>query len=652
MKPDDKKKQLKQKSLGKKGDSGKRDVPTGNYWMWFALAGVLLATFAIYFKAIRFEALYTWDDNLYVSENPDIRLLNWVSVKTLFTSFYVGNYQPLTMLLYALEYKLGSGSASLFHFTSILLHLFNTCLVFVLIRKISPSGAVTALITAAFFAVHPLHVESVAWISERKDVLYSFFFLLSLIQYVTYRSSGKQKHLYFALVFFLLSCLSKSAAVVLPVLFLLFDYYSNRKLSLKMILEKIPFFILSLIFGIVAIYSQGKAAQLMTPKMTFLEHTAVVCQSTLSYLFKAILPIRLSAIYPYPVELGNTALPLWYYLSIPAVLLFIVGIVYSRKWGKDIVFGFGFFIIAILLELQIVSIGRAPMADRYSYIPYIGLFFLFGKLCEHLSEKLKFKSFQFYKRLWLVPLFGFIAFTVIANNRIEAWENDEVLFKDVLTKYPYEITSNLNTGFYYMDYCSLKKVNSGSESEQYLYKALDCFNSVLEHDSTIYRSYYNYDKTLCDTWYNIGITKAALNDHPGAIQSYSVSIKLNPGNSSAFNNRGSEKMKLDDYPGAIRDFDKASALSPKTDYIYFNRAKAKVRINDLTGALQDYNTTLALTPAYANAYSGRAYIKYRMKDLEGASNDYGKAITLNPQDQESVKNREILISILEKAKKH
>ena len=224
-----------------------------NKWAWIALTIVVIATFIIYFRALRYDLLFYWDDNLYISDNGHLKELHWANIKLFFTSFYAWNYQPLTMLTYAVEYNAGGGKSWLFHFDNILVHVLNTCLVFVLIRKISPGNNLAALVTAAFFAVHPMHVESVAWVAERKDVLWSFFFLLSLIMYAGYLKSRRFRHLVFTAVFFLLSCLCKPAAVILPLLMFLFDYYEGRKFSRMMVLEKIPFFIISLIFGFIAI---------------------------------------------------------------------------------------------------------------------------------------------------------------------------------------------------------------------------------------------------------------------------------------------------------------------------------------------------------------------------------------------------------------
>ena len=218
-------------SQQKKPLRGSENTP--NKWLWFALAIVFLSTFAIYFQALNFDLLFSWDDNVYISNNVALKDLHWANIKQFFTEFYAGNYQPITMLMYAIEYKVVANSPMLYHFNNILLHILNTGLVFILIRKISPKNDIAALVTAAFFAIHPMHVESVAWVAERKDVLYSFFFLISLIFYTNYLQSKKTHLLFFSGAFFVLSCFSKSAAVVLPLVMLFGNLNIPDQMSLN-----------------------------------------------------------------------------------------------------------------------------------------------------------------------------------------------------------------------------------------------------------------------------------------------------------------------------------------------------------------------------------------------------------------------------------
>ena len=536
-----------------------------NRWVWLALAVVIITTFAIYFKAIHFEIFYCWDDNVYIRENNFIKALRWENIKSIFSTFYFGNYHPFTTLFYAIEYKTGHGDFSVFHFNNILLHLINTVLVFVFIRKISPSNQAVALITAAFFAVHPMHVESVAWVSERKDVLYTFFFLLSLIFYSDYLKSQKIKHLLLAFFLFVFSCFSKSAAVVLPWILLLLDYYAGRKISRKMFLEKIPFFIISLIFGIVAIYSQKSsgAIQNMAPTMTFMEHLATIAHSFVTYIFKAFVPVGLSAYYPYPSELGTSTLPLIYYLSFFIVALLVFFVWYSRKWGKDIVFGFLFFVITIILVLQIIPIGAASMAERYTYIPYIGLFFIVGKLFETSSGTVK-AGKKLKNGLLIVLALGFITFSAITNERVKKWENEEILFSEVIARHPGVGIAYLNRGnYYYSYYANTLFVNDFFKRKTHIEKAARDFESALKCDLS--------KDNKVKAYFNLGTAKKDLGDYTGAIKDLDSAIKIDNGYYNAYNNRGAAKYMVNDYQGAIDDWNRAIELNPHLTEAISNR---------------------------------------------------------------------------------
>ena len=571
-----------------------------NKWIWFALAVIFLTTFAIYFKAIKFDLLNLWDDNIYVTNNADIKNLFWTNIKLFFTNFYAGNYQPITILMYAIEYKLVGNSSSLYHLNNIILHILNTFLVFVLIRKISPKNVTVALITAAFFAVHPMHVESVAWVAERKDVLYSFFFLLSLIIYTRYLKSQNLMILILAGILFVLSCLSKSAAVILPLVMLLIDYYSNRKYSWKMFVEKIPFFAISLIFGIIAMHSQKAAIQDVLSKISVIDHVSLVLYSFLCYILKAFIPINLSAVYPYPIEIGGT-LPMIYYMSILFVGLLLFFVWYSRRWGKDVVFGFVFFIITILLVLQFVPVGGAIMADRYTYIPYIGIFFIVGKLFENLSVRIN------TKYMLIALAFGFIIFSSISYDRVKMWENDDTLFSDVINKYPYCTIAHFNRGCYNLNYnAQIVFANNNEKREMNINNAIKDFDETLKLDEKYVGANYN---------------------------------------------RGCAKYMLKDYTGAIKDYDKAIALNPKDASSYFNRGNTKKEVNDYFGAIKDFDKTIELTPSFVNAYNNRSILKCMLKDYKGTIADYDKIIELNPKDTTTIKNRKIVESLLENSKK-
>ena len=567
-----------------------------NKWILFGLLIVVLTTVAIYSKAIMFDFLASWDDNLYITFNSHIKGLEWSNIKLFFTQFYAGNYQPFVLLMYAIEYKLVGNSAILFHLDNLLFHLINTFLVFVFIRKIAPKNSLTALITASFFAVHPMHVESVAWISERKDVLYSFFFLLSLIEYVNYLQSNKRKHLVFVGLLFFCSCMCKSAAVILPMVLLLLDYYYNRKFALKVVFEKISFVIISFVFGIVAIQSQHSAIQHLPANISIFDRISLVSFSLISYVFKAIVPLKLSAIYPYPVEINSGLLPPQYFLS----LVILCGLIYfvwsSRKRGKDIIFGFLFFIITIFLVLQFLPVGGATMADRYTYIPYIGLFFIIGKYVEYLSTKWNIK--------YIITSFllGIIIFSFLTYERVQKWENDETLFTDVIDKYPKCDIAYNNLGCFYLNYYG-KNIYSRDAKKREFY---------------IKKSIENFDNA----------------------------IKIKPSDVNSIFNRGCAISELKDKKASIEDFSKVIELDNNNASAYYNRGNTKKDLNDLVGALKDYNKAIELDPKFIPAYNNRSMIKCILKDYKGTIDDYNKMIELNPKDTITLKNKKVIQVLL------
>ncbi len=661
MKVKENKPKKPQSKLNSQKTAKKSENQNFSKWVWFFLAGIFITTFIIYLKAIGYNLLLYWDDNFYITANDHIKDLNWTTVKLIFSNFYASNYQPLVMLFYAVEYKLGSGQAQIFHFINILFHLLNTYLVFVLVKKIAPKNVFVALITAAFFAVHPMHVESVAWVSERKDVMYSFFFLLGLVSYVKYLDQKTYKRLIITLIFFVLSCLSKSAAVVFPMVMLLIDYYLSRKIDRKMIFEKIPFFLVSLVFGFVALYSQKSSGVLedWAPKMSFIEHMSVIAFSFCSYIFKAFIPINLSAIYPYPMEIGHT-LPVLYYLSLLFVIIILFFVGFSYRWGKDILFGFLFFIITIILVLQFLPVGSAIMADRYTYIPYIGLFIIVGKVFDYFYSKAKNRqAFRKYSLAFL--LFLFFIFSAVSFVRVSVWKNDETLFSDAINKYPNCSIAYVNRGNYYNGYLANQVYKGNTENEiKYINLAIKDFENAIKYELI--------PKNNWRAYFNLGLAHGNAGDIAGAVEDFNKSIELNADNRYGFLSRGvhylnyyannvyiNDKAKREFYINkAVSDFESSLALSSSRDekiVLYKNLGVAKVQLGDYNGAIRFYDKLIDLDPKNADAYVKRSDARYQIKDYQGAFDDCNKAIELDPGNTITVKNREIVRAILESSKK-
>jgi protein O-mannosyl-transferase len=603
-----------------------------NLFLKYALPIILGLTAILYFRAF-FNDYVFWDDNIYVKDNADIGDFSVSGLKTIFTSYYVGCYQPLTMLIYMITYAWAGASPYAYHLVNVLLHLMNVWLVFKLAEKLS-GKQVTAIVVAFLFAVHPMHVESVVWIAELKDVLYTFFYLLSLLMYIRYIESGFKIKLYiYTLLIFTASMLSKSAAVTLPVLLIGIDIYKQRKFTIKALMEKIPLLALSVFFGILALLSQhaGETGSDPTLGFGFINKIFLISYSVVFYIVKSVAPVDLSAMHYFPF-IKNGALPWYYYASLPALLAIIWSVVRRNAFRKEIIFGFFFFLVTISLTLQIIPFGNAIVSERYTYVPYIGLFFIAGQWIS-LSSNNRIRSYGIAILSVLI-----IIFSVQTFRRIGVWKNGEILFTEVIKKNPDQFYGYYNRGI-------IRENNKDGNG------ALLDFNRAIKLDPTQSDIYFNrggvycmlgepnyairdFSKTIelnpifAKGYYNRGNVYDGLGEVKSAMRDYSMAIILDPEMAEAYSNRCLLKSTQGDYSGALKDIDKAVELTPKDVEVYFKRGYVQALKGDYQSAISDYDHCLELKPDYDRIYLNRGNARLSMNDLAGACEDWNKAMTL------------------------
>jgi len=534
------------------------------------LAVVLVLTLIVFSNTLKNDFIVNWDDDGYVLNNPTIQHLDKASVKEIFSSFHMGNYHPLTTLTYAIEYDKFKVNPKPYHCINLILHLLNVILVFFFVKGLTKKN-LAALITCALFAIHPMHVESVAWISELKDVLYTFFFLLSLMLYTRFSEKNKLSLYFISLVMFFLSLLSKSAAVVLPLVLLLIDYYQNKKTDIKNLLLKVPFFLLAILLGIIALKSQDAQAQHLTPNYSLFNSFFVASYALGFYILKFFIPIQLSAFYPHPVMTGST-LPIIYYLS----PLIIAGFIYLTfriiKEKKLILFCLLFLFVTIALVLQFFPVGGAVVADRYTYVPYIGLAFLLAVYAEkiYLSQKNK------QSKLTVVFLVIVLFCSVLSFNRNSVWANGVVLFDDVIEKQP--------DAFYAYHSRGIAYYYTGNYTE-----SLKDYNKAIELNNT-----YGL------TFYNRGLTQMMLKQYEEASQSFSRTIELIPTHDQAYNDRAIARYNLNKFVDAINDYSKSIELNPQNPRAFYNRGVTYFRVNDMENSCADWHKASELGLKQAN----------------------------------------------------
>jgi len=574
--------------------------------VWLGL--IVILTIIVYSPL--FKADFTnWDDPKYIDENPLIMNFGWNSFKQIFSGFFMGHYHPLTMISIAFDHFLFSNNAIGYHFMNLLLHIFNTILVFLLIGKLQADKKIT-IVCCLLFAVHPMHVESVAWISERKDVLFALFFLLSSYIYTLYYDDRKSKWYILSILFFILACLSKSAAITLPICLLGIDYLKGRSLKdPKIYFEKVPFLILSLLFGILSIYA-NKPLDLDTEAviLRWFDRILYSAYGFVLYLFKLILPIRLSAWYPYP-----DGQYFYYFASVSFLLILVmIYLVYKRyKRNKLVVFSALFFVVNIVLVLQVFPARSTVIADRYIYIPSIAFFLLIAYYYSRYYVKNK--NNRITATTLLVIYIGIML--LFTFNRSGIWKNSLTLWENVLHKYP-DVSVALNNQ-------GLAKTDAGEYQD-----AITDFNMLIK-----------LKPDYSDGFVNRGFARERLSDTNGAMQDYSRAIELNRKNILAYSNRAMLWSDLNDSVDALKDINYALKLNADVAMLWRNLGLIYVKFNNYNEGLKQLNTAIGLNKNYSIAYENRGFIRHQAGNYRAALDDYNTAIKLSPKSADTYFNR-------------
>lgn len=566
-------------------------------WNYFVLLSIILLISFISYLPVLHNGLLDWDDDRYIKNNP---LLASINLKEIFSQFVMGNYHPLTILTLATEYDLFGLNETGYHAISLSLHLLNVILVFYVVFLLSEKTEV-ALVASLLFGIHPLHVESVAWASELKDLLYSFFFLAAYICYLKYLKEFAKKFYFYALLLFVLSLFSKAMAASLPILLILTDSFKERKVNYKALIDKVPFFLLAILFGVIAIVAQKSSDSFQDIAIfSFPQRIIFACYGFITYLFKLILPMHLSAIYPYPVKSGMEV-SIQYVAYLPFIFILAAGVYYSMRFTKKVFFSIGFFAITIFLVLQLLPVGGAIMADRYSYIPSIGIFYLAGEGFILLWNK---------KQKWIsiFLLSGFVLFcSVKTYARCTVWKNELTLWNDVISQYQTIPMAYNNRGSFFVN-------------ENNYEKALEDYNKAIELKPNYAQAYFNR-----------GTLFMKLNKKQEALGDFSKAIELEPDFWKAFLNRGFLYLEENKNEEALIEFNTAIQLKPDFDEAFYNRGVVFSNLRQYEEAISDYSRAISLKTNFPEAYYNRGLAEYLSGKKDAACKDLKKAEQLGYQ---------------------
>jgi len=559
---------------------------------------ILLITFVAFSPSLE-NGFTNWDDEVYVTENQDIKSLNQENLKKIFTSQYVAMYLPVTMLSYSLDYYFFDLNPRAYHTTSLIIHLLNCILVFYLFLLLS-ENTLSSFIIAILFGIHPLHVESVAWISERKDVLCCLFFLAGLINYIYYKKREKKLFYIISLIAFILSLMSKTMSITLPLILVIIERFFHNK-TRNPAVEKIPFFLISAVFGIIAFLTQTEAMEKHS-SLTFLDNLCIASYGILFYLYKTIFPLNLSAFYPYPEKTGNF-LPAHFLISSFIVIILAVIIIFSGKYTKKIIFGSLFFLITILPVIKIVPIGDAMAADRYTYIPLLGIFYILGEGFYFFYSFFN-RNKQYEKTLKFSLVILLIAVILMLSgltySRCYIWRDSITLWSDVLKNYPLVAFAYYNRGNAYF---------SGGDYKE----------AIKDYSQTIY-----LDPEYLMAYHNRGNIYYYYKNYHKAISDYNHALSINPNFITSCINRGNVYLDKGDYKNAITDYNRALKIDPDSPDAYINRGILYSHIKEYDKALSDFNRVLELNPFHFHAYYNRALTYIAKGEYEKAIQDINK----------------------------
>ena len=582
---------------------------------------IFLLNLIIYTPTLKNDFV-NWDDPACIYENVHIRSLDLKSLYWMVTSFHEGNWHPLTWLTHALVYYFFGLNPAMHHLINIIVHACNTLLIYFLVlmilvrvaprphilcdkeeNTISSRLIIAGGVTALLFGLHPLNVESVAWVTERKGLLSTFFVLLSLLSYLTYTSTVYKKRclLWFCitLMLFIFALMSKPIAVTLPVTLLLLDIYPLKRIrvypsksdkKLSVFLEKIPFFTLSIASSIITIMAQQAGGALRSIEQLDLSSRVLnSLRSLVFYLEKMIVPIKLVPFYPLPTRIHW--LDLEYLFPALLVLIISVGCLWIAKRGGYLFFiAWLYYVITLFPTLNIIQIGEHAAADRFIYLPSLSVFLLVGVGVSWIWAQASLIKFTKLVRGLLLVCVGIVMllFGYLTTQQIVVWQNSQTLWSYVIKSFPERVPlahNNLGLAYY---------------EKGRLHEAIKEYRKALV---------LNPHHPLAH--YNLGFAYGEKGRLDEAISEYKKALTINPNLAEAHTNLGLVYAKKGRLEEALSEYKKALTINPNLVEAHYNLGLVYYKEGRLDDAISEYKHALVIRPRFAEAHFilGVAYIK-------------------------------------------
>jgi len=524
-----------------------------------------VVSFLVYGSALN-NGFVDWDDRLLVVENPIVYGLTPLNIWKAFTSYDPELYIPLTFLSYQIDYVISGLNPFMFHLTNLILHTLNALFVVVFLQLLSRNRLIS-IVTGLLFLVHPINTEAAVWISARKDLLSSTFFLLALITYLKFLRSGSRRSYKWSVITLAMGLLAKVNVIVAPALFFLLDWNEGRKLSKKSITEKTPHIVICAVFGLIALGGKRGGTELLWDKFL------IGIRAVALYLSKIFVPTRFSVLYPYTEPISITTPDI--FLSVVLVATLLIISIYTLKKSRICFFSLVFFLIAVAPSFSNIAKGHSYLldvyigSDRYPYIASIVIYYLFALLVYKLLSR--YKNAFVYLSVILISLLS-----VISYNQSEVWNSTERLFLHTLKNYPNAQDAHNNIGRLHFERGDFDL------AENHFRSSLDI-------------------RPTANAYFNLGQVFRERGNLGSALNQFKKAIDTNPFYELGYINIGTFLLREGEAAQSIEYFKKAVELDPSLSISHFNLGEAYSITGETEKAIEAYKNVIKLDPYDAEA---------------------------------------------------
>jgi tetratricopeptide (TPR) repeat protein len=555
--------------------------------------GLLVAVFAVYAQ-VATHAFLNFDDPIYVTENPQVRSgLTWDGVVWAFTTFHDSNWFPLTWLSHMFDVQLFGLDSGWHHLINVLLHALGTLLLFIVLRRMTGAQWPSAFV-ALNFAIHPLHVESVAWIAERKDVLSTLFWMLTLLAYSNYVRRPTRARYLVTLIVFCLGLMAKPMLVTLPVVLMLSDLWPLRR-GLRVV-EKIPFFVASLASSVVAFVAHQRGGAVATleviPLASRIENALI---TYVVYILKTFWPTHLAIFYPYPLQ--SLVVP----AILSAVALAIITVLVVREYPQRpyLPVGWFWYVVTLLPVIGIIQTGSQARADRYTYVPMIGLTIA---LVWGAAELLK----PWPRIQAALAVAAALALITLTWFQVATWRDDVSLYRHAIAAVP---------GNYIAYYNLASALEAQGQTDE----------AVIQlREAVRVRPYYVPARA------ELGQLLATQGHTDEALQELHTALRLRPDDPVAHYRLGSVLGSLGRNSEAATEFAETARLEPNNPDAHYNLALALAQQDRLRDAEREFATTVGLRPDDADAHFNLGIALARLGQVDAAIQQFGETLRIRP----------------------